>query len=123
MGIAQLFAQYAQDYQVVTRQAAAFHEEFVSKLTASSSAYASAEELIASLLRDSVPRAADSTSAWQSLNYFVTYFPVAVLFMAVFPPLWLLFPFLPFFFLWQVVTFLFEGITGLPLSLFVVGPP
>lgn len=123
VGIAQLFAQHAQDYQVVTREAAAFHEEFVTKLTASSSAYASAEELIASLLRESGPRAADSTSAWQNLNYFVTYFPVLVLLLAVIPPLWVFFPFLPFFFFWQIVTFLFEGITGLPLSQFVVGPP
>ncbi|RUP01827.1 MAG: PE family protein [Mycobacterium sp.] len=123
VGIAQLFAQHAQDFQVVAREAAAFHEEFVSKLTASSSAYASAEHLSAAMLRDSGPRAADSTSAWQNLNYFVTFFPVLVLLMAAIPPLWILFPFLPFFFLWQVVSFLFEGITGLPLSLFVVGPP
>lgn len=123
VGIAQLFAQHAQDYQVVSREAAAFHEKFVGKLTASSSAYASAEEVIASLLRDSGPRPADSTTAWQNLNYFITYLPVLVLLMAVIPPFWLLFPFLPFFIFWQVVSFIFEGITGLPLSNFIVGPP
>lgn len=49
-GIAQLFAEHAGDYQKVSGQAAAFHEQFVQRLTAGASAYATAEAASASLL-------------------------------------------------------------------------
>ncbi|MCV6965054.1 PE family protein [Mycobacterium intermedium] len=50
-GIAQLFSQHAQAYQAVARDAAAFQEQFVQRLTASASSYDSAEEVLAWLLQ------------------------------------------------------------------------
>ena len=51
-GIAHLMSGYAEDYQKLAGQAAAFHEQFVQHLTASAGAYASAEALnVASLLQ------------------------------------------------------------------------
>ncbi len=41
--IAHLFSQHAQDYQALAGRAAAFHEQFVQRLTSSAGTYASAE--------------------------------------------------------------------------------
>lgn len=49
--IAHLFSQYAQDYQALAGEAAAFHEQFVQHLTSSAGAYASAEAASANLLQ------------------------------------------------------------------------
>ncbi|WP_435404719.1 PE family protein [Mycobacterium riyadhense] len=49
--IARLFGTYAQEYQALSGQSAAFHEEFVRALTASGSAYAAAETVNAGPLQ------------------------------------------------------------------------
>jgi hypothetical protein len=61
-GIAQLFSQHAHDYQKLAGQAAAFHEQFVRQLSASASAYTSAEALNASLLESKNVNAASAAS-------------------------------------------------------------
>jgi PE family len=43
LGVAQLFGQHAQDYQSLSAQLEAFHQEFVQNITAGASAYANAE--------------------------------------------------------------------------------
>lgn len=120
-GITHLFSQHAQDFQEAAREAAAFHEQFVGKLIASSSAYASAEDAIASLLQAPVVGAADSTTAWSNLTVLATQWPALFLLFAVIPLLWPLIPFLPFLLSVQVVELLFEALTGIPFP--VVGPP
>ena len=52
-GIAHVFSVYAQDYQGLAGQAAAFHEQFVQHLTASARSYASAEAANAAVLQPS----------------------------------------------------------------------
>jgi hypothetical protein len=71
-GIARLFSQHADVYQQVAGQAAAFHGQFMQQLTASASAYSSAEAANVSLLQ---PKAASAVSAassgfpvWDALN-------------------------------------------------------
>lgn len=49
--IAQLFSTQAEEYQALAGQAAAYHEVFVQRLTASAGAYASAEATNAALLQ------------------------------------------------------------------------
>lgn len=49
-GIAHLFSREAEDYQKLAGRAAAYHEEFVQRLSASAGAYASAEAANVSLL-------------------------------------------------------------------------
>jgi hypothetical protein len=49
--IAQLFSQHAQDYQSIAAEAAVSHGQFVQNLTSSAAAYASAEDIIASLMQ------------------------------------------------------------------------
>jgi hypothetical protein len=43
LGVAQLFGAHAQDYQSLSAQLEAFHQEFVQNITAGASAYANAE--------------------------------------------------------------------------------
>ncbi|KLO48098.1 hypothetical protein ABH36_15340, partial [Mycobacterium haemophilum] len=50
-GIAALFGAYAQAYQALSNQAAAFHEQFVQVLTAGAGSYAAAEAANASPLQ------------------------------------------------------------------------
>ena len=50
-GIAQMFSAHAQDYQVLARQAAAFHQQFTQNLTAGAGSYARAEAANAASLR------------------------------------------------------------------------
>ena len=52
-GIAHVFSVYAQDYQGLAGQAAAFHEQFVQHLTASAGSYASTEAANAAVLQPS----------------------------------------------------------------------
>lgn len=54
---AQLFSTYGQEYQALSQQAGAFHEQFVAALTAGSNAYAGAEAATAGQL-GALPRAA-----------------------------------------------------------------
>lgn len=49
-GIAQLFSDYAEDYQELAKQASAFHTQFVHQWTASAAAYAGAEAVNAAAL-------------------------------------------------------------------------
>ena len=70
-GIAQLFAEHAGDYQKVSGQAAAFHEQFVQQLTASASAYSSAEAASAALLGPATAAAAPAATGipwYDSIN-------------------------------------------------------
>lgn len=57
MVTAQLFSTYGQEYQALSQQAGAFHEQFVAALTAGSNAYAGAEAATAGQL-GALPRAA-----------------------------------------------------------------
>jgi hypothetical protein len=50
-GIAHLFSQHAQGYQVLAEQAAAFHGEFVQRLTADAASFTSAEAANTALLQ------------------------------------------------------------------------
>jgi hypothetical protein len=61
--IAHLFSQHAKDYQAVARQAAAFHQQFTQKLTASASSYASTEAANTSSLRSLDASAGSQASA------------------------------------------------------------
>jgi PE family len=56
--IAHLFSQHAQAYQAQAGQAAAFHEQFVQRLTSSAGSYASAEHASAAALQSLTPSAA-----------------------------------------------------------------
>lgn len=71
-GIAQLFSQHADDYQKLAGKAAAFHGQFMQQLTASTSAYASAEAANASLLQPKTATAAAAASTgipwWDQLS-------------------------------------------------------
>lgn len=70
--IAQLFSEHARDYQTVASAAANYQERFVQNLTASSAAYASAEEAIASLLQGLNSTVADALDwATQALNVLI----------------------------------------------------
>src|SRR5947209_5967140 len=51
VGIAQLFSQHARDYQAAAKAAAAFQENFVQNLVASTDLYTYIENAMASLLR------------------------------------------------------------------------
>jgi hypothetical protein len=65
--IAHLFSQHATDYQALAGQAAAFHDQFVGRLTASAAAYAHTEAPNTALLRPATPAAniiQDTLSAW-----------------------------------------------------------
>ncbi|GAB3032089.1 PE family protein [Mycobacterium bourgelatii] len=53
-GIANLISGYGQEYQLLAGQAAAFHEQFVQRLTASASAYAGAEAVSVGFLQSSL---------------------------------------------------------------------
>jgi hypothetical protein len=66
--IAHLFSEHAQDYQAVAGQVAAFHEQFVQHLSASSGSYASAEAANASLLQPLTASAGSFTSAIATLQ-------------------------------------------------------
>jgi len=55
--IAHLFSQHAQDYQALAGQAAAFHEQFLQRLTSSAGSYASAEAASAASLQTLTPSA------------------------------------------------------------------
>ena len=61
--IAQLFAGHAQEYQALAGRAAAFHEEFVRRLTASAGSYAGAEAANSSSLRALTASAAAPAAA------------------------------------------------------------
>jgi PE family len=63
--VARLFSDYGQEYQKLARRAAAFHDEFVQRLTPSAKAYASAEAVNAALLQ-------------QPLNEFLSYAPLSL---------------------------------------------
>lgn len=54
-GVAQLFSQHAAEYQGVAGQAAAFHDEFVQRLGAGASSYASAEAANVATLAPAAP--------------------------------------------------------------------
>jgi hypothetical protein len=71
-GIAHLFSRYAQGYQALAGQAAAFHEQFVQHLTASAGSYAATEAVNASLLQplNAVAGTFASTVPGQILNLF-----------------------------------------------------
>jgi hypothetical protein len=56
--IAHLFSQHAQAYQALAGQAAAFHEQFVQRLTSSAGSYAGAEHASAAALQSLTPSAA-----------------------------------------------------------------
>jgi hypothetical protein len=49
-GVARIFGAYAQDYQTISAQAAAFHEQFVQHLNAGALSYGDAEAANANLL-------------------------------------------------------------------------
>ncbi|GAB3024904.1 PE family protein [Mycobacterium bourgelatii] len=51
VGIAQLFSGFGQEYQVLARQTAQFHEDFVQHLNASAGMYAGAEAINVGLLQ------------------------------------------------------------------------
>lgn len=51
VGVAQLFSEHAREYQTVALKAAEFQERLVENLTASSVAYASAEDVLSAWLR------------------------------------------------------------------------
>jgi hypothetical protein len=53
LGVAQLFGAHAQDYQSLSAQLEAFHQEFVQNITAGASAYAQAESTSAKALETS----------------------------------------------------------------------
>ena len=53
LGVAQLFGAHAQDYQALSAQLEAFHQNFVQNLTAGASAYANAESAGAKALESS----------------------------------------------------------------------
>jgi hypothetical protein len=53
LGVAQLFGAHAQDYQILSAQLEAFHQEFVQNITAGASAYANAEAAGAKSLESS----------------------------------------------------------------------
>lgn len=106
-GIAQLFSEHAGDYQKVSGQAAAFHEQFVQQLTASASAYSSAETASASLLGPVASAAAPAATGipwYDSINlaldnYFQSLMKRIVGFFVL--PFWLpiAFTLLPFYIL------------------------
>lgn len=59
--VAALFARFGQEYQAVSAQASAFHQQFVQTLNSASGSYAAAEATIASQLQTAqhrVPRVA-----------------------------------------------------------------
>ncbi len=67
--IAHLFSGYAEDYQKLAGQAAASYEQFVQHLTASASAYASAEAAnVAELLQPLTAASASTASAAAALD-------------------------------------------------------
>lgn len=68
-GIANVFAQHAQDYQALAKQAAAFPEQFVQRLTSSAGAYAGAEVAnVAALQPLTAGTGAAAVSGTQLLN-------------------------------------------------------
>jgi hypothetical protein len=90
--IAQLFSAHAQDYQAVAREAAAFHERFVQNMSASAVSYASADDLIALLLRGLDAEVSYYTTAALDLGTIIVLFPLQALLLIVIPPLWILLP-------------------------------
>ncbi|WP_310785789.1 PE family protein [Mycobacterium sp. Z3061] len=105
--IAHLFSGYAEDYQKLAGQAAAFHEQFVQHLTATAGTYANAEAAnVASLLRPltaiATPIAAAATAAQDVLTDLVTslltniQFLIEIIISLITAPLWL--PFILVFF-------------------------
>lgn len=116
VGIAQLFSEHAQNYHAVAREAAAFQENFVQNLVASTGSYAESEYAIVSLLRALDAEVGYYTTAANALTNMIISYPVAVLGFSVFPLFWPLLPLLPFLFLAQISTLFTEVISRQPIS-------
>lgn len=118
VSIAQLFSRHAQDYQVVAREATAFQEQLVQKMTASASSYASAEDVVASLLQALNAKVNYYTDAGNALESILFNYPfkLALNFIIIFP----LIPFepviIPLFVCLQLAQLFSEVITGQPIS-------
>ncbi len=67
-GIAQLFSEHAQDFQGVAGQAAAFHQQFVQKLTASAASYSTAEAASVAALQPATAVTSSVAGAAASTN-------------------------------------------------------
>jgi hypothetical protein len=116
VGIAQLFSQHAQDYQVVAREAAASQEQFVQNLAASTSMYASAEDVIASLLQSLDAKVSYYTTAGLALTSMIVSLPIGIVGLAAIPIFWPFLPLVPFLFLGNLATLFYEVFTGQPIS-------
>lgn len=112
-GIAHLFSQHAQDYYAQARAATASQEEFVRNLTASAASYASADDVIAFLLRGLDAEVRYYTAAGIALSDMILLTPVQLLVVSFIPPLLFLFPLLK---LQQIATLLTEVISRQPIS-------
>ncbi len=100
--IAHLFSQHAQDYQAVAGKAAAFHEQFIQHLNASTRSYASTEAANTSSLRSLAASTkshatANAEAQIQSPNEFSSLLPVSVTWWEVTLLLLLLLVALPLF--------------------------
>jgi hypothetical protein len=115
-GIAHLFSEHAQDYYARAWDAAASQGQFVRNLTASAASYASAEDIIATLLRGLDAEARYYTTAGIALSDMILLSPVQLLLVAAFPLFWPLLLLFPFLKLSQILMLLTEVIARQPIS-------
>ncbi|ORA09738.1 PE family protein [Mycobacterium asiaticum] len=116
VSIAQHLSEHAQEYQTVMREAAAFHQQFVANLTASGSAYASAEDLIAALLQSPNAVLDYYTVAGYTLAQTMAGYVMATALFGLVPFLWPLLPIIQLLALARFMTLFSEILTFSPIS-------
>ncbi|OBJ89388.1 hypothetical protein A5640_28475 [Mycobacterium asiaticum] len=98
------------------REAAAFHQQFVANLTASGSAYASAEDLIAALLQSPNAVLDYYTVAGYTLAQTMAGYVMATALFGLVPILWPLLPIIQLLALARFMTLFSEILTFSPIS-------
>lgn len=116
VSIAQHLSEHAQQYQVVARDAAAFHEQFVANLTASGSAYASAEDLTAALLQSPNSVLDYYTVAGYTVAETMVGYVMATALFGLVPFLWPLLPIIQLLAIARFMTLFSEILTFSPIS-------
>ncbi|RUP04543.1 MAG: PE family protein [Mycobacterium sp.] len=114
--IALLFSEHAHDYRAAAGEAAMFQQHLVHNLSAGAASYASAEDVIASLLQGVNEELRYYTRAGNALTNMITLLPLQVMAFTLFPLFWPLLPLFPFLVLQQFLTLFGEVIGGQPIS-------
>jgi hypothetical protein len=116
--IAHLMSGYGQEYQALAGQAAAFQEQFVQNLTASTGSFTSAEAANTALLQPLDPKVSYYATAGLALAAMIVTFSIAPVLLAAIPILgWAFLPLVPFLFLGNLATWFSLVSTGQPIPL------